>query len=211
MSHLSEPEMEIFGLLLAAWPAAMRELSPRGADGKIAELVADAERKMEGRMAKASAEHKCALRAGMWLLADDLDRAHKICQDIATPYGSAWHAVMHRREGDFSNALYWWRLARDVRWDGAGESDPPRARHGVADAVRGVLVKMRDGGVVVPTAVMWEKELEMRGYDPSRFVELVEAAERESGAGGWRDVLVAVQRVEWMGLFMECVKEGGRH
>src|SRR5687767_6605154 len=44
---------------------------------------------------------RCAL-AGLWLLFDELERAHRIVQEIPTPTGSFWHAIVHRREGDFS-------------------------------------------------------------------------------------------------------------
>jgi len=47
--------------------------------------------------------------AGLWLYVDDLDRSHAISQGINTPTGSFWHAIMHRREGDFSNSKYWLR------------------------------------------------------------------------------------------------------
>jgi hypothetical protein len=47
--------------------------------------------------------------AGLWLYLDDLDRSHPIAQDIDTPTGSYWHGIIHRREGDFSNAKYWFR------------------------------------------------------------------------------------------------------
>jgi hypothetical protein len=50
----------------------------------------------------------CCL-AGTWLLHDYLDESHTISQGIDTPEGSYWHAIMHRREGDFSNAKYWYR------------------------------------------------------------------------------------------------------
>ncbi|MGE3642211.1 MAG: hypothetical protein AB7G28_26955, partial [Pirellulales bacterium] len=46
---------------------------------------------------------------GVWLLHDFLDESHHISQSIDTPSGSFWHGVMHRREGDFSNAKYWFR------------------------------------------------------------------------------------------------------
>lgn len=48
-----------------------------------------------------------ACRSGMWLLAGDLDRSHSISQDISAAEGSFWHGIMHRREGDFGNAKYW--------------------------------------------------------------------------------------------------------
>jgi hypothetical protein len=47
--------------------------------------------------------------AGVWLLHDYLDESHTISQGIDTPSGSFWHGIMHRREGDFSNAKYWFR------------------------------------------------------------------------------------------------------
>ncbi len=47
--------------------------------------------------------------AGLWLLAGDLDASHAISQDDHSPEGSFWHGVMHRREGDFSNAKYLFR------------------------------------------------------------------------------------------------------
>jgi hypothetical protein len=47
--------------------------------------------------------------AGAWLLYDSLDESHKISQDIETTSGSFWHAIMHRREGDFGNSKYWFR------------------------------------------------------------------------------------------------------
>jgi hypothetical protein len=50
----------------------------------------------------------CCL-AGVWLLHDFLDESHQISQGIDTTSGSFWHGIMHRREGDFSNAKYWFR------------------------------------------------------------------------------------------------------
>lgn len=50
-------------------------------------------------------------RALAWLYVDDLERAHQICQSMDDATGAALHAIVHRREGDFSNALYWWRRA----------------------------------------------------------------------------------------------------
>ena len=47
--------------------------------------------------------------AGLWLYHDFLDESHKISQDIETPTGSFWHAIMHRREPDPGNSKYWWR------------------------------------------------------------------------------------------------------
>ncbi|NOZ38931.1 MAG: hypothetical protein GXP24_01735 [Planctomycetes bacterium] len=51
---------------------------------------------------------RCCLSA-MWLLYDFLDDSHTLSQSIETIEGSFWHGIMHRREGDFSNAKYWFR------------------------------------------------------------------------------------------------------
>jgi hypothetical protein len=46
-------------------------------------------------------------RAALWLAFDFLDESHEISQGIHTVEGSYWHALMHRREPDHSNAAYW--------------------------------------------------------------------------------------------------------
>ena len=47
--------------------------------------------------------------SGTWLLHDFLDESHTISQDLPGWIGSYWHAIMHRREPDASNAKYWFR------------------------------------------------------------------------------------------------------
>ena len=59
-----------------------------------------------------SREDAEALLAGLWLWHDFLDESHTISQGLASPTGSFWHAIMHRREGDFSNAKYWYARCR---------------------------------------------------------------------------------------------------
>ncbi len=41
----------------------------------------------------------------------DWARAHEIAQGIEGPDGAWVHAYLHRREGDESNAAYWYRRA----------------------------------------------------------------------------------------------------
>lgn len=43
--------------------------------------------------------------------AGDWDKAHRIVQDIETAQASAIHAYLHRKEGDESNARYWYGRA----------------------------------------------------------------------------------------------------
>jgi hypothetical protein len=41
----------------------------------------------------------------------DWDGAHRVAQDIDSADGSWIHAYLHRKEGDVSNAGYWYRRA----------------------------------------------------------------------------------------------------
>jgi len=41
----------------------------------------------------------------------DWDSAHKIAQNVLTKDGSWVHAYLHRKEGDHSNAAYWYSNA----------------------------------------------------------------------------------------------------
>ena len=72
---------------------------------------------------------RCCLSA-IWLLYDFLDESHTISQGIETIEGSFWHGIMHRREGDFSNAKYWFRKVGEhpvyglLEGEGANAWDP---------------------------------------------------------------------------------------
>ena len=72
---------------------------------------------------------RCCI-AALWLWHDFLNEAHKIVQDIDTPEGSYWHGIMHRREGDYSNAKYWFRrvgahpVCRSLQQEFTGEQGP---------------------------------------------------------------------------------------
>src|SRR5260370_12596566 len=50
-----------------------------------------------------------AALSGLYLYFSCLDEAHTIAQDITTPEGCYWHAIMHRQEPDAGNAGYWFR------------------------------------------------------------------------------------------------------
>ncbi|MCS7301285.1 MAG: hypothetical protein NZ556_07010 [Fimbriimonadales bacterium] len=61
---------------------------------------------------------------GLWYDArGDWDRAHQTVQHDDTPE-SAWvHAYLHRKEGDISNAHYWYRRAGKPPFNGSLESE----------------------------------------------------------------------------------------
>ena len=41
----------------------------------------------------------------------DWNRAHEVAQDVEDEAGAWVHAYLHRKEGDESNAAYWYRRA----------------------------------------------------------------------------------------------------
>src|SRR5690348_7767917 len=42
----------------------------------------------------------------------DWDEAHRVAQDVDDQTGAWVHAYLHRKEGDLSNAGYWYRRAQ---------------------------------------------------------------------------------------------------
>jgi hypothetical protein len=48
------------------------------------------------------------LKAGLHVLNDDLAASHALVQRLeGDPMADYWHAIIHRREGDYGNARYW--------------------------------------------------------------------------------------------------------
>jgi hypothetical protein len=54
---------------------------------------------------------RASLRALWWDAQGNWDRAHEIAQDVDNAEGAWVHAYLHRKEGDLSNAGYWYRRA----------------------------------------------------------------------------------------------------
>ena len=51
------------------------------------------------------------VRGGLFYALYAIHDAHTIFQDAKGDLGAYWHGMMHRREGDFDNARYWFRRA----------------------------------------------------------------------------------------------------
>lgn len=83
-------------------PLAPSELWDRELSERIAELAAGL------RNGPAEAQ---AVAAGLYLWNGALDESHRISQELETPLGSYWHGIMHRMEGDYGNANYWFARA----------------------------------------------------------------------------------------------------
>jgi hypothetical protein len=153
---------------------SMRQLvvsEPLG--GKPAELV-------EQAASHPLIEKHPELLAGLWLYVDDLDRSHALSQSLHSPTGSFWHAIMHRREGDFSNAKYWYQKVG---------THPAMSR-----------IDLTGGGAGSGTDVA--------AYDPFSFVDRVAKAHEKGGRA--HPALISEQHREWRALFEWCVEQAGR-
>jgi hypothetical protein len=175
--------------VFSIWKGAMGTLVGPKVNGIVAGIVPKLIEAVEGSVSGGGdVQARACLSAGLWLLADDLPKAHAICQDIPTAYGSAWHAHLHRREGDFSNSKYWWRRASGVKWQAPG--DEPLQEQ-VAELLTNPPVEL----------LSWRSDVRKQ-YDPSKFVDVVEKF--PAGEGRIGEILVATQRLEWACLFLEC-------
>jgi hypothetical protein len=63
------------------------------------------------------------LRALWYDARGDWDKAHHIAQDVETSEGAWIHGYLHRKEGDLSNARYWYRRANQPEASDSLESE----------------------------------------------------------------------------------------
>jgi hypothetical protein len=132
-------------------------------------------------------EEARAMLAGLWLWHDWLDASHTISQGIESPTGSFWHAIMHRREGDFGNSKYWYaRCAAHPSFNTLGAQAAAFLNPLPADKS---LLKLTLGG----------------GWNPNAFVDLVEEVHERPDDPRHR-VAVSLQQFEWRVLFDHCTR-----
>jgi hypothetical protein len=119
---------------------------------------------------------RCCLSA-VWLRHNYLEESHTISQGISTPSGSYWHGIMHRREGDFSNAKYWMRRVGEHPID-------PRLAETVGQLE----------GSTLPADATW---------DAAAFIDACASALRGAGKAEIA-TLGEIQLIEWKLLFEHC-------
>ena len=127
-----------------------------------------------------------AMLSGLWLYFDFLDESHTISQSLDNPTGSFWHAIMHRREGDFGNSKYWYARC----------ANHPSIATMAAAAGKHVNQMPADKSLL---------RLVATGWNPNAFVDLVQAV-HESPTDPRHALAVALQRLEWQVLFEHCTR-----
>ena len=111
------------------------------------------------------------VRAGLVYACDALTESHMIVQAIPGDEASYWHGMIHRREGDFENARYWFRRTGTL-----GVFDDI---HRAASAVSSVVAAQPN-------------------WDPYLFTGLCE--QEKYGDHDLRDTCVKLQAVEFRGM-----------
>jgi len=128
-----------------------------------------------------------ACLAGIWLHHNFLEESHQISQSIATPTGSYWHGIMHRREMDFSNSKYWFHRV--------GEHPIFGSLHRAAAEL--AVTHAREA----PTNFL----LNQSRWDPFAFIDLCEnCVQRQSPA---ETLCRQIQQTEWNLLFEYCYQQ----
>lgn len=118
--------------------------------------------------------------AGVYVWLGSFESAHAVAQDLETPEGRYWHAIVHRMEPDSWNSGYWFRQLG---------SHPVFAALRV-EAVR--LVGETGGGFRVPEV-----------WDPHRFIAFCDEV-REEPAGALLELARRIHTAEWRLLFHHC-------
>jgi hypothetical protein len=117
-----------------------------------------------------------AALAGLYVYFDCWTEAHEAAQDIATPEGSYWHAIVHRQEPDAGNAAYWFRQV----------------------GAHAIFQELRDAAAEIGLEVGPR-------WNPDTFIELCERARQIPGSELERQAR-EVQRAEWHLLFDYCAR-----
>jgi hypothetical protein len=171
-------ESVVFGPAIAALlrPPRLMELGRGQPDSAMRRPLASLS--TDTAFLPATVEHEDmakACLAGLWLYHDFLEESHQISQGIDTPTGAFWHGILHRREGDFSNAKYWFRRV---------------GAHPVLKQLA-IDVSEMDGAGNLPTMAV--------GWDPVMFVDLCQRA--QGPEPDLEPLCREIQMAEWNHLF----------
>ena len=140
---------------------------------------------LQTRMAAAFSKRKLngpaqsLIRSAALLWHDHIDESHTVSQDIESIDGSFLHGIMHRREPDYSNAKYWFRLV------GEHPSHPEIARR--------VCALLADANA----ANLKDRLLPAGRWDSFAMVDAVDQSMRKGKSSNELHLLQRVQQIEF--------------
>jgi hypothetical protein len=130
-----------------------------------------------------------ACLSGLWLLHGFLDQSHQISQGLPSQDGSYWHGLMHRAEGDYGNAKYWFRQT------GTHAIHPllhQEARRQIESTIPDEAARQSEWGDIL-TSPAWS---------PDGFVDRVARVVRAGSPTG--AICEKIAWIEWQLLFDHC-------
>jgi hypothetical protein len=133
---------------------------------------------LAGKHPLKNADMLALVRGGLLYAVDAIHEAHTFFQDAKGDLGSYWHGMMHRREGDFDNARYWFRRS--------GTLPVFNEMHRLASETSAVMARQSN----------WDPYLLTGECEQARFGETESLQE-----------LVTLQRVEFEVLFDYCWRQ----
>jgi hypothetical protein len=89
----------------------LAELGPATRPGTLSEGAIAKALRGDPQFITLSTERQAVIHSLLLLWHDHLDASHSISQGINTADGALIHGMMHRREGDYANAGYWFHRA----------------------------------------------------------------------------------------------------
>jgi hypothetical protein len=120
-----------------------------------------------------------AALAGLYFYFSGWIEAHRLAQDIQSPEGNYWHAMVHRQEPDAGNAGYWFRMI---------------GRHAIFPALYEQARQIQEAYPIVNLRLA-------QTWDPFAFIEVCERAQPGSQT---EKAAQEIQLAEWQLLFDYC-------
>lgn len=127
-----------------------------------------------------------ALKAGLHLWNESLEKSHALAQRVENTTGSYWHAIMHRMEPDYENAAYWFRRVGDHPvFDRLAERIARYAEEGRGREIADAALRRE-----------WDAFASSGKWDPFRFLRLVRIQETQAKDGAAAGLLTELQALE---------------
>lgn len=160
---------------------------------------ASLEGKIEALNNLGSSIEMITLIAALHLRNDSLDLSHSYAQKIEhDATGAYWHGIMHRMEGDFSNAKYWF-------WQAGQHPAMQQAKQRIAEWLQQHWSGQTDGS----RASSILQSFQNGGWSSEQFVELIK--ESSTFAEDMQQLLLTIQALEIEALFQHTLATYSKH